>query len=252
MRQRAKRSKRGAKPSSASGGSSTEPSQTAWRKPVIGSSLSPACRPANGAVSALQMQSNGYTRSSSAGSRRRPYYHPPIQPPCCSGRCLLAARSTCARSTAGKPSPHRPSISQLTSQLDPIPSVFPETASNDPVLCIMIAAALTWAAHSSVATVLLFMSVAYSHFVTPYAALALVLGANLGSAINPVLEAGRRDDLATYRLPVGNLLNRVVGILLVLPFLHPIADTLSRLQPDASRMTAEFHIAFNVGIALVF
>jgi hypothetical protein len=30
---------------------------------------------------------------------------------------------------AGKPSPHRPSISQLTSQLEPIPSVFPETAS---------------------------------------------------------------------------------------------------------------------------
>jgi phosphate:Na+ symporter len=124
--------------------------------------------------------------------------------------------------------------------------------TNDPVLCIMIAAALTWAAHSSVATVLLFMSVAYSHFVTPYAALALVLGANLGSAINPVLEAGRRDDLATYRLPVGNLLNRVVGILLVLPFLHPISDALGRLQPDASRMTAEFHIAFNVAMALVF
>jgi phosphate:Na+ symporter len=116
----------------------------------------------------------------------------------------------------------------------------------------MIAAALTWAAHSSVATVLLFMSVAYSHFVTPYAALALVLGANLGSAINPVLEAGRRDDLATYRLPVGNLLNRVVGILLVLPFLRPISDALGRLQPDASRMTAEFHIAFNVAMALVF
>jgi phosphate:Na+ symporter len=124
--------------------------------------------------------------------------------------------------------------------------------TNDPVLCIVIAAALTWAAHSSVATVLLFMSLAYSHFVTPAAVLALVLGANLGSAINPVLEAGPRDDLATYRLPVGNLLNRMVGILLVLPFLHPIADALSRLQPDASRMTAEFHIAFNVATAMVF
>jgi hypothetical protein len=43
--------------------------------------------------------------------------------PCCSGRCSLLDRSTCARSMAGKPSPHRPSISRLTSQLDPIPSV---------------------------------------------------------------------------------------------------------------------------------
>ena len=37
--------------------------------------------------------------------------------------------------------------------------------TDDPVLCIVIAAALTWAAHSSVAVVLLVMSLAYSHFV---------------------------------------------------------------------------------------
>jgi Na+/phosphate symporter len=38
--------------------------------------------------------------------------------------------------------------------------------TNDPVLCIVIAAALTWAAHSSVAVVLLVMSLVYSQFVT--------------------------------------------------------------------------------------
>jgi phosphate:Na+ symporter len=124
--------------------------------------------------------------------------------------------------------------------------------TDDPILCIVIAGALTWAAHSSVATVLLFMSLAYSHFVTPAAALALVLGANLGSAINPVLEAGRRDDPASYRLPAGNLLNRLVGIVLVVPFLHPIADAAVALQPDPSKMTAEFHVAFNVALAVVF
>ena len=36
--------------------------------------------------------------------------------------------------------------------------------TNDPVMCIVIAAALTWAAHSSVAVVLLVMSLAYSQF----------------------------------------------------------------------------------------
>jgi phosphate:Na+ symporter len=58
--------------------------------------------------------------------------------------------------------------------------------TGDPMLCILAAAILTWIAHSSVATVLLIMSLAYSHFITPAASLALVLGANLGSAINPV------------------------------------------------------------------
>jgi phosphate:Na+ symporter len=53
--------------------------------------------------------------------------------------------------------------------------------TGDPVLCILIAAALTWAAHSSVATVLLTMSLAAQGVVPPQAAFALVLGANLGS-----------------------------------------------------------------------
>jgi len=85
-----------------SGGSSTEPSRTAWRKPAIGSSPSPVCRKANGAAFVRRMQLNGYTRSSSAGSRPRPCCRRRTQPPCCSGRCLLPVRSTCARSMAGK------------------------------------------------------------------------------------------------------------------------------------------------------
>ena len=124
--------------------------------------------------------------------------------------------------------------------------------TTDPVLCVIIAAALTWAAHSSVAVVLLVMSLAYSQFVTEPAALALVLGANLGSAINPLLEAGVRGDPASRRLPVGNLLNRLVGVLIALPFLGPIARELATLQPDAAKMTAEFHMAFNVALALIF
>ena len=123
--------------------------------------------------------------------------------------------------------------------------------TNDPVLCILIAAALTWAAHSSVAVVLLVMSLAYSQFVTPEAALALVLGANLGSAINPLIESGVRGDPASRRVPVGNLLNRLVGILIVLPFLHPIARELGTLQPDMAKLTAEFHMLFNIALAVL-
>jgi len=124
--------------------------------------------------------------------------------------------------------------------------------TGDPILCVLIAAALTWAAHSSVATVLLVMSLAFSQFITPVAALALVLGANLGSAINPVIEGGRRGDPASYRLPLGNLLNRIVGVGIALPFLQQIADTWQHVEPNMARFTAEFHIAFNVTLALVF
>src|ERR1700710_948344 len=130
--------------------------------------------------------------------------------------------------------------------------VFMNAITGDPVLCIVIGAAVTWAVHSSVASVLLIMSLAYAHFVTPYAALALVLGANLGSAINPVFEGARRDNPASYRLPVGNLFNRLVGILLVTPLLRPITEALQAWQPDLAKATAEFHIAFNVATAVIF
>lgn len=123
--------------------------------------------------------------------------------------------------------------------------------TRDPVFCVLIAAALTWAAHSSVATVLLTMSLAFSQFVAPAAALALVLGANLGSAINPVLEGTQRGDPASYRLPLGNLLNRLLGVCVALPFLQDIADIGQRFEPNMARLTAEFHVGFNLVLAVI-
>jgi phosphate:Na+ symporter len=130
--------------------------------------------------------------------------------------------------------------------------LFMNAITGDPVLCIIIGAIVTWLVHSSVASVLLVMSLAYAQFVAPSAALALVLGANLGSAINPLFEGVRRDNPASYRLPLGNLINRVVGVLLVTPFLAPITEFLQRWQPDVAKLTAEFHIAFNVATAIIF
>src|SRR6185437_16905437 len=102
--------------------------------------------------------------------------------------------------------------------------------TNEPLLCVLMAGALTWAAHSSVTVVVLVMSLAYSNFITPVAALALILGANLGSAFNPLVEGSHGDNPASRRLPLGNLLNRVVGCVLALPFLHPIARVLAEIE----------------------
>jgi phosphate:Na+ symporter len=124
--------------------------------------------------------------------------------------------------------------------------------TGQPVLCLLVAAVLTWAAHSSVAVVLLVMSLAAAHFVTPVAALALVLGANLGSAINPLIEASQPGNPASRRLPIGNLLTRVTGCLAVLPFLPFITDLLLRFESNPARLAADFHTAFNIVLALAF
>lgn len=124
--------------------------------------------------------------------------------------------------------------------------------TDQPILCLLIAAAITWAAHSSVAVVLVVMSLGAAHLVSPTAVLALVLGANVGSALNPLIETGQPGNLASRRLPIGNLVTRLVGCALVLPFLNPIADLLQRFEPNPARLAADFHTAFNILLALMF
>jgi phosphate:Na+ symporter len=124
--------------------------------------------------------------------------------------------------------------------------------TDEPILSVLLGMVFAWAAHSSVAVVVLAMSLAYSSFVTPVAALALVLGANLGSAINPVFAAGGARDPMAQRLPVGNLINRVVGSALVLPFLHPIAGLMVSIDVNPARQAADFHTLFNLALAAIF
>jgi phosphate:Na+ symporter len=124
--------------------------------------------------------------------------------------------------------------------------------STEPVLDVILAAGLTWAAHSSVAVVLVIMSFAAKGTVPPEAAFALVLGANLGTAINPVLEGATGADRVAKRVPLGNLLNRGVGILIVLILLPRIAPWMVHFDAVNGRAVADFHTAFNLILALVF
>jgi phosphate:Na+ symporter len=126
------------------------------------------------------------------------------------------------------------------------------TVTSEPLIDVLLAAGLTWAAHSSVAVVLLVMALATKGVVPPHAAFALVLGANLGTAINPLLESGVAGDPAGKRLPVGNLVNRVVGVGLGLALLDWIGPNLVTLDPDPARAVADFHSGFNIVMAALF
>jgi phosphate:Na+ symporter len=121
-----------------------------------------------------------------------------------------------------------------------------------PVIALMASAALTWASHSSVAVVVLVMSLAHHNLVSPELAYILVLGANLGTAVNPVLESGTAGNPASRRLPIGNLGTRIVGSLLgmaLLPWANSIMDALGS---DPARAIANFHVLFNIVVAACF
>ena len=127
-----------------------------------------------------------------------------------------------------------------------------EALATQPVAAVILAAALAWAAHSSVAIVVLVMSLAAHHLVEPALAFALVMGANLGTAVNPMLEGVSGDDPAARRLPLGNLLTRVAGVLAGLMLLPWLPDWMAMLDSDNARGVANFHTVFNLVIALVF
>ncbi|HVY90735.1 MAG TPA: Na/Pi symporter, partial [Hyphomonadaceae bacterium] len=118
------------------------------------------------------------------------------------------------------------------------------------VFIVLVSAVLAWAAHSSVAIVLLAMSLAGNGAIPATAAIAIVLGANLGSAINPVLEGARGP--AGRRLPVGNLINRGIGVLAVLVAFPFFGREMANVGFGPERAVANFHTIFNLVLALAF
>ncbi len=142
----------------------------------------------------------------------------------------------------------------LTTPYEDVPSlrILMGALATQPLIDVILAAVVTWAAHSSVATILVVVSFAERGVVPPEAAFALVLGANLGTALNPLLEGVIGGDPVAKRLPVGNLANRAIGVVLALALLDPISRFMVTLDPDAARSVADFHTLFNLATAMLF
>ena len=124
-----------------------------------------------------------------------------------------------------------------------------ESLAAEPLLAILVAFLLTWGCHSSVAIVLLVASLAGSHVVGATESLALVLGANLGGAMPALVHA---STPVARRLPLGNLLVRLVGVLLVVAWLPGVLLLLRHVTDVDTRLVVDFHLAFNLLVAAIF
>ncbi|UBM07911.1 Na/Pi cotransporter family protein [Cupriavidus metallidurans] len=125
-------------------------------------------------------------------------------------------------------------------------------AATTPLIDVLLAAGLTWAVRSSVAPILLIALLCGQNVVPPKIAFALTLGANLGVAITPLLEANAVDDLAAKRLAVGNLLTRLFGVAVALAALGPIGRFMVTIEPENARVVGDFHTLFNLILAALF
>jgi phosphate:Na+ symporter len=115
----------------------------------------------------------------------------------------------------------------------------------------ILGAALTVLSTSSLAIVLLTVSLTAAGVLPILTAVSLVLGANLGSALMPVI-ASLRGLPEARRVPLGNLIFRGIGVAAAISALPWLLPELGRLAATAPQQVLNFHVALNLAIALLF
>ncbi|GAA5097397.1 Na/Pi cotransporter family protein [Bartonella acomydis] len=119
--------------------------------------------------------------------------------------------------------------------------------STDPVSSFLLAAALTYLLHSSIAGIILLINLANYDLIHAQLCVIMVLGVNFGSSlIAPLLTRSASPN--TRLVPLGNLLMRGAGSILVLIFFLSFQPPITWLGNDASIQVINAHIIFNIFI----
>jgi phosphate:Na+ symporter len=107
-----------------------------------------------------------------------------------------------------------------------------------------------WGVHSSVAAVLLFVTLAGQSILPVPAAAAMVLGANLGGGfIAFVLTYSA--PIASRRMVMANLILRGGGAALTLSVVASMPDLLAQLGATPARQAINLHLIFNLALAII-
>ena len=136
---------------------------------------------------------------------------------------------------------------------------------SNPVIGILVAALFTSLVQSSSATMGVVIALALQGLISLEAGIALALGANIGTCATAGLAAIGKPREAV-RVAVAHVTFKVVGVILIFPFIPYLAELVRDISPAAAtglagmdklaaetpRQIANAHTIFNVGIATVF
>ena len=123
--------------------------------------------------------------------------------------------------------------------------------TGDVLLDMLVGAVFAVLSYSSLAVVLLTAALAASKVIGIHVALALVLGANLGSGVMAMLNTLHATPEAR-RVTLGNFLFKLIGCIAFAPFLDHMETLLATIDPSENRLVVHFHLVFNVIIAVAF
>jgi len=123
--------------------------------------------------------------------------------------------------------------------------------SGERILAVILISLMTWLAHSSLAVVLLIMSLAAGGVVPLSLGFVLVVGANLGGAMPPLM-ANWANGPEARRVPLGNAFFKAMGCIILLPLIDTLAPYMAMIEHDSARQIVNFHTFFNLFIAALF
>ncbi|NLF01760.1 MAG: Na/Pi cotransporter family protein [Anaerolineales bacterium] len=115
------------------------------------------------------------------------------------------------------------------------------------VLAGMVATA---AVQSSSATTAVVVALGISGGITLPGAIAIILGANIGSCITGLM-ASLRLSQAARQASVAQILINVFGVLIFLPFITPFAELITATSGELPRQIANAHTVFNIAVSVV-
>lgn len=135
---------------------------------------------------------------------------------------------------------------------NPITNEIMQALSQSPLVLVLLGILLAAAFVSSIAAVGIVMALAGGGALPLEAALAVMLGANIGTTLMPLLTALNRGSVVGRRLGFIYVGTRLLGGALVLVLLNPLTVLLTRLLPNPATQVALAHLGFNLILAIVF
>jgi len=128
---------------------------------------------------------------------------------------------------------------------------FRQVLEASPLLGVVVSAVLTAIIQSSAATIGIAISLAQADSISVHTAIALVLGANIGTSATAVLASlvAKPDG---KRVAVAHVATKVLAVIVFLPAIDLLQAGAQWMGGDAPRQIANAHMLFNVATAVMF
>jgi phosphate:Na+ symporter len=127
-----------------------------------------------------------------------------------------------------------------------------EALARVPVVLMLIGMLLTMVFASSVAGIGLVLVLVANGALPLTAALALMLGSNVGSTVTAMLTAFSSGSIAGRRLALVHTGTKLTVALVMLIVLNPLTAIISKVHLSPTTLVAFSHLGFNLTLALVF